>query len=87
MPMDAFQSNISGLESPGSRHMAITPSDSADLPVIPRAIYIGGGGTIVIRDKHGTEISYTVADGAVLSFRAVRVLATGTTASSIVGWD
>ena len=84
--MDAFQSNQAGLESPGERHYEITPSDSADLPRIPRALRVQTDGDVAVRDKFGTDITYPVTAGEVLPFRGVRILATGTTAT-VVGWE
>lgn len=43
-------------------------------------------GRAYLRDAAGVEVTYTVQDGQILPFRAARVLATGTTAASIVGW-
>jgi len=83
---DAFQYHSSGLESPATRHFAIIPSNSADLANVPRAIYVGTGGDLRLRDASGQDVTYTVVSGAVLPFRAVRVLASGTTAAGLVGW-
>lgn len=77
---------IAGLITPGERHLAITPSNTVDLTFVPRAIYCEAAGTAVLRDKFGTDISYTLVQGQVLDFRAVRVLATGTTAT-LRGWE
>lgn len=83
---DTFQSYTSSLESPAEYHYPITPNDSQDLPVRPRALRVGGQGSLVVRDVDGTDVTYAVQAGEVLSLRAVRILATGTTASDIVGW-
>lgn len=71
---------------PADRHFAITPDDGTDLAIKPRSIYVGGGGDIVLRDGGGTDVTYTVADGAIIPFRVTRILDTGTTATNIVGW-
>lgn len=83
---DPFKSHSKGLTAPADQHFAITPNDSADLAVIPRAIRVGGSGDIVLRDKGGVDVTYPAVAGEVLIFRAVRVLATGTTATNLVGW-
>ena len=83
---DAFASNAVGLESPASLHYAITPNNGADLPRRPRAIRAMTAGTVAIRDEAGTDITYTVDAGEVIPLRAVRILATGTTAT-VVGWE
>lgn len=84
--MDAFSTYAITLESPAIRHSAITPDDSADLARRPRALRVESGGTLVLRDAAGTDLSYTVFAGEILPLRPVRVLATGTTAS-VVGWE
>lgn len=81
---DPFQSFSSGLESPATRHYAITPSDGTDLPDIPRAIYCNGAGNAVISDGT-TDITYVLVAGQVLDIRARRVKSTGTTAT-LVAW-
>ena len=82
---DAFETHRPGLSSPIDRFEAVTPDDAADLPGgLCRAVYIGTGGDMVVQDRHGTELTLTVLDGAVLPFRLARVLDTGTTASGIV---
>lgn len=66
---------------------AITPSDSAELPHLTKALYIGEGGNVVLRSAQG-DVDVTFANlpsGYILDVRAVAVRATGTTASAIVG--
>ncbi len=82
---DPFDTDYVNLTSPAVAHYVIAPSDSSDLPVRPRALYVNAAGTAVLRDNDGEEISYEVAAGAVLSLRPVRVMATGTTAQ-LIGW-
>ncbi len=83
---DNFQAHQRGLESPADRHVAIVPSDT--LPVIPRprALWCDTGGSLALEDAAGTVLTYTVAAGQILPFRAVRVRATGTTAT-VIGWE
>ncbi|MFQ1699084.1 hypothetical protein ACJ5NV_00680 [Loktanella agnita] len=82
---DPFDSDYVNLTSPAVSHYAIVPSDGADLPVRPRAIYANIGGTAVLQDNDGETVTYELGAGAVLSLRAVRVLATGTTAQ-LIAW-
>ena len=83
---DTFQSFTSSLESPAEHHFSVIPSDTTDIAVRPRALRIGGAGMIVLRDRKGIDVSYVVQAGEILPVRALRVLATGTTATDIVGW-
>jgi hypothetical protein len=76
---------------PADRHFPITPDDDDDIKhegiyIVPRAIRVGGAGDVVIRDGAGTEVTYTCVAGELLTFRPVRILATGTTATDLVGW-
>ncbi|TNC73704.1 spike base protein, RCAP_Rcc01079 family [Rubellimicrobium roseum] len=83
---DNFQNHQRGLESPADRHQAITPSDTAPVVPRPRALWCQTAGDLAIEDRDGTRLTYAVAAGQILPFRAVRVLATGTTAT-VYGWD
>ncbi|WEK48508.1 MAG: hypothetical protein P0Y66_11765 [Candidatus Kaistia colombiensis] len=82
---DPFAGAASGLSGPATRHFAISPSDSADLAIRPRALLFQTDGNAVLRDESGTDITYGRYAGDVLPIRAVRVLATGTTAT-LIGW-
>ena len=83
--MTDFTADPTELHSPGRNHFAVVPSDVADLPHIARGFYVNTGGTAVLRDRAGVDVSYTLLAGAVVPFNAVRVLAAGTTAS-LVAW-
>jgi hypothetical protein len=82
---DPFESHSSKLESPGAQHFTIAPSDTVFLATPTRAIYVNAAGTAVLEDRNGNAISYNLAAGQIVPFRAVRVRATGTTAS-LIGW-
>lgn len=83
---DQFEKDYRGRVTPPEKHLQITPNDGVNLADIPKALYIGGAGDIVVTDKYGTDITYAVSAGFILPFRPVRVKATGTTATNIVGW-
>jgi len=78
-----YERNDSGSSK---NHASITPSDSTVYDPRPRALRIGAAGNVAVRDVDGTDITYAVSAGEVLAFSASRVLATGTTATGIVGW-
>lgn len=84
--MDEFQSFTKGLTSPATKHFAIVPDDTTDLPILPRVIFCQTEGTIVIRDEEGVDLAYSMMAGDRLDFRGVRVLNTGTT-GTYYGWS
>ncbi|MBY5974948.1 hypothetical protein KUV28_21525 [Ferrimonas balearica] len=82
---DPFANTSPGMTDSGRYHDDVMPDDDTDLPVIPRALYVGTGGDIVIRDAAGRDrVRKNVAAGTEIAFRGVRVMATGTTASDIL---
>lgn len=83
--MTNFTDMPTELHSPGRNHFIVTPSDTLDLPHPSRGLYVNVGGTVVLRDRAGVDVSYIVAAGASLPFCAVRVMSTGTDAV-LVGW-
>lgn len=82
---DAFETDYVNLTSPAVSHYTVVPSDSADLPARPRALYVNASGSAVLQDQDGNNVSYDLAAGTVLSLRPIRVLSTGTTAQ-LVAW-
>lgn len=82
---DPFPGYTRGRLGPASFHRTIVPSDTVDIPTIPRGIYCNAAGTAVLRDSAGNNVTYTLEAGQILPFSPVRVMATGTTAE-LVGW-
>ena len=82
--VNPFKGNTPGLETPATNAVAITPNDSTDVPIMHRAIYVGVEGDVVIQDQSGTQVTFKSVQG-VLPIRPKRVLATGTTATDIIG--
>ena len=62
---------------------AITPSDSTE--VAYSAIYVGTTGNVAIETPAGDTVTFTSVPVGVLPVCAVKVLATGTSASNLVG--
>lgn len=85
MPVDQLSRDAVGCAEDA---FAITPSDSADLSRIVRQIYVGTGGDVKIITKAGTTVTHSnMQTGSYLSgLRVARVLSTGTTASSLIGY-
>ena len=84
--MDEFATFTKGLTSPATRHFAIIPDDTADLPILPRVIYCQSEGTLVVRDSDGVALSYAMTAGDRIDFRGVRVMETGTS-GIFYGWS
>lgn len=74
------------MSHPSYDYAAVTPNNSVDLPGgQARAFYIGGAGSIVLRDSAGDDVTFVaVNSGSILPVSAKRVLASGTTATNIV---
>lgn len=83
---DAFFRQADNAEAPSSHPIAITPSDAVPLVATPKALYIGTGGTVVLRTASGAaDVMFkNLASGQILPVRAQFVRATGTTAADIV---
>lgn len=65
---------------------AITPSDTVGFTASARGVYVGVGGTVIVRTPRNTVITFlNVPQGAVLPVECTRVNATGTTATNLVG--
>lgn len=66
---------------------AVVPSDTVPQPVPLDAIYVGGAGNITIKDKRGNTLLFTAppVGSTILVGGATYVMATGTTATALVG--
>lgn len=87
MTVDPFEHYSDSLTAPAKATFAITPHDAADLPIAPKALFIGTGGTLVVRavDSDLDTTFTNLADGTILPVRVRAVRATGSTAADIVG--
>jgi hypothetical protein len=84
---DEYKYEPSGLDSPAAVAATITPSDSVDLLTSTRSIYIGGAGNLaVVLVGMTTPVTFTgVVAGMIYPFRVSKVMASGTTATGLVG--
>lgn len=82
---DDFQNYSPSMESPVANAVAVTPSDTADLPRLTRAIYVGGQGDVRAMLRDGSVITFKDMSAGWHPVRIARVQATGTTATNIVG--
>jgi hypothetical protein len=83
---DQFQNHADHVSAPATRAVAVSPHDSNALADIPKALFVGTGGTIVMRGVNGSvdQSWKNVPSGSVLPFRAQYVRATGTTAADLL---
>ena len=83
---DTFRNHTRSLTSPPEHALAILPDDAAELPHVTRALYVGGGGDVAVRMRGGEAAVFAgVPAGTLLPIRVSRVLASGTTATGILG--
>ena len=83
---DPFSGLVDGVSAPATRGVAVVPHDVNALADIPKALFVGVGGDLVVRGLNdvGDVTFRNLGAGSVLPFRARFVRATGTTAASIV---
>ena len=84
MPRDQFPSR--GPLGSGREFFAITPDDDVDLLQVPRAVWVGTGGDLVIIGPAGSSAVTlaNVPDGTLLPISPTRITE-ATTASDLVG--
>ena len=84
--MDEFASQTVTLTAPAVGGVQIIPDDNNDLSHVTRALYVGGGGSVAVVMASGETVFFAdMQAGAVYPIRAIRILTTGTTATSLVG--
>ena len=83
---DRYPSAAGSVSAPARAAVAIVPHDANPLTDIPKALYVGTGGTIAMRGVDGTadQVWKNVPAGAILPFRPQYVRAAGTTAGDIL---
>jgi L-asparaginase/Glu-tRNA(Gln) amidotransferase subunit D len=83
---DQFNMTMDHVSAPARRSAAIVPSDVQPLAEVPKALFVGTGGTIAMRGVGDTadQVWKNVADGTVLPFRPLFVRAAGTTAADML---
>ena len=83
---DTFKTRYRNLESPAANGFAITPSNDSLLPYAARAFYVGGEGSVSLVTSAGDTITLVgVKAGAIYPISIIKVNATGTSATNLVG--
>lgn len=87
MSIDLIPAHSPGNTDPARTSFAISPSDSQELAVLPRAVYVGTGGNLTLRliDDAQDVVFRNVPSGQILDLRARFIRASGTTAADLVG--
>lgn len=87
MSIDTLAQRADTTDFPARRLRAVSPHDTNELQFLPKALFIGTGGTLsVIAEEDTAAVSLTVATGSIVPVRAKIVRATGTTATGIVAF-
>ncbi|MFQ5622229.1 MAG: hypothetical protein ACE5FS_02415 [Paracoccaceae bacterium] len=83
---DTFKTQSQNLTAPPQNAVAITPNDAGSLSYVTRALFIGATGDVAVRLQGGQTVTFSnMQGGALYAMRVDQVLATGTTATGIVG--
>lgn len=84
---DPFETHSDAAFAPSRAPYAIVPSDTEALTLVPKGIYVGTGGDVVLRGVDGSaDVTYrNLPDASYVAVRALYVRASGTTASDLVG--
>lgn len=85
MPNDFSNGRAASTTAPAGRLVPVAPNDAADLSLgVCRGLYVGGAGTLVVRDAFGGQAALPTAAFQYHPIRVSRVMATGTTATDVV---
>jgi len=83
---DPFTNQQPSMIGPVENGFVITPADGSDIAQTVRGIWVGGDGNIALVTRGGDTITLSGAKaGSLIPIRASRVLATGTTATLLIG--
>ena len=84
---DLLASLADSAAAPSRNPYPISPHDTNELPVLPKGIFIGTAGDVVLRGPDSAvDVTYrNLSDGSYIAVRAQYVRATGTTASNLIG--
>ncbi|MGE4409805.1 MAG: hypothetical protein AB7D33_04445 [Sphingobium sp.] len=81
-----FADQADSQATPSRAPYSIVPHDDDELPFIPKGIYVGTGGDVVLRGVEGAQdvVYRNLPDASYIAVCAHYVRATGTTASDLV---
>lgn len=76
--------SVHGLSFPARKFIAVTPSDTVDLPAGCVGLYIGTTGNLSVKDIDGTTVAFDTVPVGFMPIGPTRIMATSTTATKIV---
>lgn len=83
---DIYKSYTPSLSSPAMDGVDVSPDDTTVLPQLTRALYVGTFGDVTVRLASGVVVTLGgVQGGVIYPLRVDMVLASGTTATGLVG--
>ncbi len=83
---DEFDTISPSLTSPAESGEVIVPSDGTALAYATRGLYVGVGGDAVVRMLSGDVVTLKdLQAGSLYPIRVTQVLATGTSATNLIG--
>lgn len=85
MAQDNYAGQSNAIAAPSEDFALIVPDDDVDLPVLPKWVFCGTGGTVSIHNRLGVVVTFVAVDGQFLPIRPRRVLE-ATTAQLIAGY-
>lgn len=79
-------SDVDSVMASGRKGFAITPNDSTELALTPKAVWVGGAGNLVVRliDDSGDITISGIAAGTLLPIRP-KLVKTTSTATLLIG--
>jgi hypothetical protein len=81
----SFENGPTLISAPAMNGFTVTPNDSADLVKACRGIYLGAAGNVKLTTYNGDILTFVgLVAGIVHPITAVRIWASGTTATSII---
>lgn len=83
---DPFPCHGDSPDAPSRAPYAVVPSDTTELPVTPKGLYVGTGGDVTLRGMNtSTDVTYrNLPDASYINVRALFVRSTGRTATDII---
>lgn len=87
MPPDRLVNNGDTMSSPARRSTPIAPNDTNELPYLPKALFVGTGGTVIgqLADDTADRVFKLAAGYHPLRFKLIK--AAGTTAADMLALD